>query len=83
MGFGMGLFGEGEFGFDADQVSWVSAELETGKHKFAAKVIDRFGQVGQTQETDEITVIRTATPARGLEVDSYDKTEDRLVLFID
>lgn len=83
VGFGMGLFGEGEFGFDADQVSWVSAELETGKHKFAAKVIDRFGQVGQTQETDEITVIRTATPARGLEVDSYDKTEDRLVLFID
>jgi hypothetical protein len=80
VGFGMGLFGEGEFGFDADQVSWASGELETGRHKFAVKVKDRFGQVSNPEETGEITVIRTATPAKGLEVDSYDKVEDELVL---
>jgi hypothetical protein len=80
LSFGIGLFGEGEFGFDADQVSWVSDELETGRHKFAVKITDRFGQVSNPEETGEITVIRTATPAKGLEVDSYDKAEDRLVL---
>jgi len=82
IGFGKGLFGEGEFGFDADEVSWVSGELETGRHRFAVKVTDRFGQVGNARETGEITVIRTATPAEGLEVSSYDKDEDRLVLRI-
>jgi hypothetical protein len=82
LGFGAGLFGEGKFGFDADQVSWVSGELETGRHKFAVKVTDRFGQVSDSQETGEITVIRMATPAKRLEVDSYDKAEDRLMLCI-
>ncbi len=82
IGFGMGLFGEGAFGFDADEIVWVSGELKTGKHKFAAKIIDRFGQISEIQETGEITVIRTATPADGLEVSSYDKTEDRLMLSI-
>jgi hypothetical protein len=82
IGFGMGLFGEGEFGFDADEIVWASGELETGRHKFAVKVVDRFGQESQAQETVEITVIRTATPAGGLEVDSYDKAEDRLVLSV-
>jgi hypothetical protein len=81
-GFGMGLFGEGEFGFDADEVSWESDELETGQHKFAVKITDQFGQVSDGEETGEITVIRTATPAEGLEVSSYDKAEDRLMLCI-
>ena len=83
VGFGKGLFGEGEFGFDADEISWESSELETGKHKFAVKVTDRFGQDSDAQETGEITVIRRATPAEGLEVGSYDKEEDRLVLSVE
>jgi len=82
LGFGIGLFGKGEFGFDADEVNWESDELETGRHKFAVKITDRFGQVSNGEETGEITVIRTATPAEGLEVDSYDKAEDRLMLCI-
>lgn len=82
VGFGMGLFGEGEFGFDADEVSWVSSELDTGRHKFAVKVTDRLGQVSDGKETGEITVIRTAEPAEELEVSSYDKAEDRLMLCI-
>jgi len=41
-GFGRGLFGEGEFGFDADEISWESGELETGKHRFCGK---DYGQV--------------------------------------
>ena len=80
IGFGQGAFGEGEFGFDADEINWVSGELETGRHKFAVKVTDRFGQVSDAQETGHLTVIRTATPADRLEVESYDKAEDRLVL---
>jgi hypothetical protein len=82
VGFGKGCFGEGEFGFGADKISWESSELETGKHKFAVKITDRFGQAGDAQETDEITVIRPARPAEKLEVDSYDNAEDRLVLCI-
>jgi len=80
IGFGKGAFGEGEFGFDADEISWISGELETGKYRFAVKVRDRFGNVSEAQETGELTVIQAAKPADGLEVDSYDKEEDRLVL---
>lgn len=82
VGFGKGAFGEGEFGFDADEINWISGELETGKYRFAVKITDRFGQAGDAQETDEITVIRPARPAEKLEVDSYDNAEDRLVLCI-
>ena len=82
LGFGRGLFGEGEFGFDADEISWVSSELETGKYWFAVKVTDRFGQASEAQETGQIMVIQAARPVEGLEVDSYDKAEDRLVLCI-
>jgi len=83
VGFGRGLFGEGEFGFDADEVGWESCELETGKHKYAVKVTDRFGQESDAQETGQITVIRRAIPVEGLEVGSYDKAEDRLVLSVE
>jgi len=82
LGFGVGLFGEGEFGFDADEVDWISGELETGKYRFAVKLTDRFGKESEAQETGQITIIRTATPAEKLGVDSYDKAEDRLVLCI-
>lgn len=80
IGFGGGAFGKGEFGFDADEIGWVSSELETGKYKFAIKVTDIFGNVSDAQETDEVIVIRTVRPAEKLEVESYNKEEDRLVL---
>ena len=82
VGFGRGLFGEGEFGFDADEISWESGELETGKHRFAVRIMDRFAQESDAQETGDITLIRTARPAEGLDVSSYDKEEDKLVLCI-
>jgi len=82
IGFGKGAFGLGEFGFDADRINWTSGELETGKYRFAVKVQDRFGNVSEAQETGEVTVIRTATPAEGLEVEFYDKAEDKLVFCI-
>ena len=82
IGFGKGAFGEGEFGFDADRINWTSGELETGKYRFAVKVQDRFGNVSEAQETGELAVIRAARPADGLEIGSYDKAEDRLVLSI-
>jgi hypothetical protein len=61
-------------------IEFAGSELETGWHKFAVKVTDRFGQVSNGEETGEIIVIRTATPAEGLEVYSYDKTQDKLIL---
>ncbi|HIJ67793.1 MAG TPA: hypothetical protein HPP87_09570 [Planctomycetes bacterium] len=82
IGFGKGAFGEGEFGFDADEMSWISGELETGKYRFAVKVQDRFGNVSEAQETDKMTVIRTAKPAQKLEVESYDKGESRLKFMV-
>jgi len=82
VGFGRGAFGEGEFGFDADEISWESGELETGKHRFAVRIMDRFAQESDAQETGDITLIRTARPAEGLDVSSYDKEEDKLVLCI-
>jgi len=80
IGFGKGRFGDGEFGFDADEMGWISGELQTGQYKFGVKVTDRFGTTGNAQQSDEILVIRTAQPAKKLDVDSYDKEQDRLVL---
>ncbi len=83
IGFGRGLFGNGEFGFDVDDFNWISEELETGKYKFGMKVKDVFGNAAEdTIETDEIVLICDAKPAEKLEIGSYDKIENDLVLSI-
>jgi len=84
VGFGRGFFGEGEFGFDADRICWESGELETGQHKFAVRVTDRFELVsdGEQSETGQVAVIRTAQPAENLEAVSYNKEQNKLVLCI-
>lgn len=80
VGFGNGSFGYGEFGFDADQVTWESRELETGVYQFGVKVIDRFENYSGASETGEILIIRSATPAEAIEVDSYDQEREELLL---
>ncbi len=77
------LFGEGEFGFDADEIVWESDELETGRYKFTVKVKDMFGNLdaGPVEEK-EITVIRKARPAEMLDIKSYDSQQNILTLEI-
>ena len=80
VGFGNGSFSYGEFGFDADLVTWDSCELETGVYQFGVKVMDRFGNYSCASETEEISVIRSAEPVEGFEVDSYDQEQEELLL---
>ena len=81
VGFGRGWFGYAEFGFDADMVSWDSCELQAGTYKFALIVVDRLGNKSEAAcESPEIVVIPVQQPVLGLNVESYDKQEDRLVI---
>ena len=82
IGFGKGSFGYGQFGFDEDPIEWVSKTLPAGTYKFAVKVTDRFGNQSIASQTGEVTVIPLARPAEGLEVSSYDKQTNQLVLNI-
>jgi len=83
IGFGRGMFGEGEFGFDSDEVRWLSEELETGDYKFAIRVTDMFGVSSEDEsESDVVALIRHGRPAAGLQLESYDKSENRLVLSV-
>jgi hypothetical protein len=79
VGFGKGFFGGGEFGFGTDTIEWTSPELGKGTYKFAIKLIDDRGNES-TIETEEITVIPAVKPAGGLDVFSFDKTANQLVL---
>ena len=80
VGFGRGLFGGGEFGFDCDEVVWVSGVLDTGEYRFAVKVRDAAGNEADDFESDNVVLIRQALGVEAIEVDSYDKSEDELVM---
>jgi len=80
VGFGKGYFGSGEFGADADVIKWVSPALEAGVYKFGVKVIDETGNESAVSETGEITVIPSARPAEGLNVVSFEKQTNTLVI---
>ena len=82
VGFGKGSFGHGWFGLDADTIEWTSPPLEAGIYKFAVAVSDEKGNQSSTSETESITVIPAARPADGLEICSFDKQTNELVLKI-
>lgn len=82
VGFGAGLFGEGEFGVDADAIEWVSGELAAGRYKFGIKIIDGNGNISEASETKEITVISEAKGAENMQVVSFDRLSKCLVLGI-
>lgn len=82
VGFGMGIFGQGWFGIDADTIEWTSGQLSAGVYKFGVKVIDEAGNESSAIETEEITVIPAAKPAAKLEVSSFDKQTNELVLSV-
>jgi len=82
VGFGRGSFGKGWFGLDADTFEWVSQSLEAGVYKFAVRITDEAGNESISSETGSITVTPAARPAERLDVSSFDKQTNQLVLKI-
>jgi hypothetical protein len=82
IGFGKGSFGHGQFGLDADTIEWTSPPLTRGVYKFAVKVRDKSGTQSSTSETAPVTVIPTAEPATALNLSSFDKQTNQLVLAV-
>jgi hypothetical protein len=82
IGFGKGAFGSGEFGLDAEVFEWVGGTLERGVYKFGVRVVDEAGNIGSATESEEITVIPAARPAGEVNVISFDKEIDQLVLSV-
>jgi hypothetical protein len=82
VGFGKGCFGQGQFGLDADTIQWISPTLSAGVYRFAIKVIDHVGNESSIVETEPVTLTPMPRPAEKLEIISYDKEENQLVLEI-
>ncbi len=82
IGFGKGAFGRGEFGLDSEAFEWVSGVLEQGVYKFGVRVLDEAGNIGSAAESEDITVIPGARPAEEVNVVSFDKEINQLVLSI-
>jgi hypothetical protein len=82
VGFGKGCFGINEFGIDVDVIQWVSPSLQAGVYKFAIVVYDKNGNASISAETDPITVTPEAEPAKALQILSFDKQSNELILKI-
>ena len=80
VGFGRGSFGHDQFGLDADTIEWTSPTLKIGVYKFGVKIIDGAGNKSSASETEPITVISAAKPAEQLNISSFDKQTNELVL---
>jgi hypothetical protein len=80
VGFGRGIFGEGEFGIDADTVECVSEPMPMGAYRFGVKIIDEWGNESIASEVGPVVVTPGARPAKGLEVASFDVESKTLVL---
>jgi len=83
VGVGPGSFPHGQFGLDADTIEWVSPPLQAGVYKFGVKVIDGRGNKSNASETEPITVIPAARPAERVNISSFDKQMNQLMLEIE
>jgi len=81
VGFGKGSFGRGEFGLDADTIEWVSEPLQAGVYKFGVKVADKVGNESSS-ESGQVTVTPAARPAEQVNISSFDKQTNQLVLSV-
>jgi hypothetical protein len=81
VGFAKGSFGNGQFGFDADMIEWISRPLLRGIYKFAIKITDCFGRES-ISETEQITVTPAAKPAEHLNIASFNKQTNQMILEI-
>jgi hypothetical protein len=82
VGFGKGGFGHGQFGLDADSLEWISPAMRAGIYKFAIKVTDEVGNDSGSSETDQIVVTPAARPAEKINISSFNKQTNQLVLGI-
>ncbi len=82
VGFGKGSFGQGQFGLDADTIEWTSPPLMAGVYKFGVKINDGAGYESSASETEAITVIPAARPAGQVNISSFDKHMNELVLSV-
>jgi hypothetical protein len=81
-GFGRGSLGYGQFGLDADTIEWISPPLQRGTYRFGVKIADESANQSAAQETDPITVTPAARPADKLNIISFDKQTNQLLLEI-
>jgi len=82
VGFGKGALGHGQFGLDADPLRWTGPALPLGKYRFGVRIRDASGNVGLASETAQITVAPAAKPAAGLDVATFDRQTNELVLTV-
>jgi hypothetical protein len=82
VGFGKGGFGHGQFGLDADSLEWISPAMSAGIYKFAIKVTDEVGNESGSSETGQIVVTPAARPAEKINISSFNKQTNQLVLGI-
>ena len=82
VGFGKGSFGYNKFGIDADTIEWIRNVLIKGTYKFGVQTVDKYGNKGIASETIPVTVIPLAKSASNLEIKSFNKNENQLVLKI-
>lgn len=77
-GFGH-TFGQGEYGFDCDQLQWTSDPLGPGEYPVRVTVVSAEGAVS-SEQSQTVTVRTYPRPATGLAVTSYDAQTDTLAL---
>ena len=82
VGFGRGSFARGQFGSDADTIEWTSPELDAGIYKFAVKVVDESGNESNSSETGLVMVLPAPIPAGKINIFSFDKQINELVLAV-
>lgn len=82
VGFGKGCFGQGQFGLDADTIEWTSPLLTAGVYKLGVMITDSADNKSSASETEPITVAPAARPAEQVNVSSFDKQTNELVLCI-
>jgi hypothetical protein len=82
IGFGKGSFGHGQFGLDADIIEWISPQLQNGTYRFGVKITDESGRQSSTSESEPITVTLAARPAGKLNISSFDKQANQLLIEI-
>jgi len=56
--------------------------MQTGVYKFAVKVTDERGNESSVSETQEVVVMLPAKPVEHLDVYSFDKNTNHLVLSV-
>jgi hypothetical protein len=82
VGFGRGSFSQVRFGFDADAFDWTGPQLQAGVYKFAVIITDELGNKSEPIETGPITITPLPKPAEQLDISSFDKQTNQLVLKI-